>query len=295
MSTFPNLLGCARLAPAAILRVLMAPRITLLVVSVCLAAAVFVAGPAYHELARWTDFVPGAGGRFGQVLFDDVERLHSGTEPHVGASGLLILILAVFFAGGVLAIVGVPSTPGERRAGVGGFLAASGATFFRSLRCWLVFAVLLMLWTWISIGLAKPWLSDKLVTAGNETSMYRFDVGVNIVWLIGFAKLWVARRLALANLVLHDRRSAFLGWSRTVGLALRHPFGTSTAFLVLFLVWGLVLVGCGLAVDTLLAGGSSVLAGIVGSVACGFSWVVLMAAYVLARNLWMLDAEARAR
>ena len=87
---------------------------------------------------------------------------------------MVAMLLWMFFAGGGVACVG--QSP-ERRHGMADFLAASGRFFFRSFRCWLVFALLLVVWTWGTLGVVAPTLQSDHLTGSFEPWMLGFDIG----------------------------------------------------------------------------------------------------------------------
>lgn len=285
-----SFLGCLRLGPAAVGRSLRAPRILLLVAGTMVLIAALEALPVYQEVAKYLHHLPGAEGRYGRLLLEDLERNHPETRLLLGGSGLLAMFLWTFFAGGVLATVGLVSA---RRFGIADFLAASGRFFFRSLRCWFVFLVALLVWTWLSLDLAKPELESFLVDGGDENSLFLFDLGVNVVWFLGFASCWILRRLALARLVLLERRSALLAWLVSIGLLVRRPFRTVAGFTSLFVVWGLGLAACALALDLCLDAELFPLALVLGIVPLFWFQLCLAGSFVLARRLWVLQRSRR--
>jgi hypothetical protein len=173
------------------------------------------------------------------------------------------------------------------------FIGASARWLLRSIRCWVVFAALLALWSWLLLGVAKPYLEAALVEVGNEGSQERFALGLNVTWLVGFAKLWAHRRLSLAHMIVTDRRSALLACMHTALLIVRRPLRTLAAFLGLFAVWALGLAVSGMGLERLLQAEHHGLALAVGVVALVWYQVAIAASWLVARQLVEHDVAAR--
>ncbi|MDP6424174.1 MAG: hypothetical protein QGG14_05490 [Planctomycetota bacterium] len=288
MSAFPNLVGCLAIGPKAIGRVLLSPaKVGIPVLAVAIVSFLLVL-PVWRAVAEALDHHPLAGDRFGRFLYADLERLQPSTNLSLGASMLASMLLWSFFAGGVLVCVG----KGKRRR-FDEFIGASARWLLRSIRCWVVFAALLALWSWLLLGVAKPYLEAALVEVGNEGSQERFALGLNVTWLVGFAKLWAHRRLSLAHMIVTDRRSALLACMHTALLIVRRPLRTLAAFLGLFAVWALGLAVSGMGLERLLQAEHHGLALAVGVVALVWYQVAIAASWLVARQLVEHDVAAR--
>ncbi|MFQ5507342.1 MAG: hypothetical protein ACE5F1_21465, partial [Planctomycetota bacterium] len=191
----------------------------------------------------------------------------------------------------ILACIGITS---GRRLRVSDFLAESGRYFFRSLRTWCLFLLALILWSWAVFGGLLPFLSDLFLAGGSDTRQLVFDLGTSVVWLLGFGLLLALRRLALARLVLLERRSAVVAFFGSIGLVLRRPFSLLTAFAGLFLIWGVGMAVVGLSVNRFIDDGNRLLLALLAGMAGGLvQQGCNMASFVMARRICALDLSDR--
>lgn len=274
-----------RSGPIAFSRVLRSYKIWLFVSSLFLMAAITFVLPIYHELRELLDHLPTAEGYFGGMQLDEIERLHPELKPTLGLYGVVAMLVWTFFGGGACAL-------SEGRAqGLSEFLATCGRFFFRSLRTWLVFIVAFLVWSWIWNDVLIPFLETKLETGGNAKMLFRFVVASEVIFVIGLVKLLMLRRLALARIVLEDRRSAVRAWFSAIGFMVLHPIRTVVGFLGVALIGAIALVSCGIALSAL--GDRFVLGLLVAVLVLVVYQAALLASFAVARLL--LETEIARR
>ncbi len=234
------------------------------------------------------DHVPLASGRAGRFLFEDVERLHPELSLSVGGSALLAMLLWTFFAGGVVSI-------GDKEpssSSLGGFLANCGKRFFVSFRTWVIFVLHLLLWTWVVVDFGRDALAPRFGDLANaEYSMY-VDLAVNLLWLLGFAVLLIVRRLALARIVVFDKKSAILSFYTSLLLLIRRPLRMLLAWMGFGLLVMAVVLALGFLSDRLfLSDDRQGLAFGLSLVALFFLQGSIFASFRMARVIWSFEPK----
>lgn len=242
--------------------------------------------PAYGDLRAALDRLPTARGEFGTMLLGEVERLRPGTRPSIDAWGLLATLCWIFAAGGAATIGGVVDRRERvrpRAISVAAFLGQGGRYFFRSLRTWLIFILLVLLWAWAWRDVAVPFLEERYVLGGDERMQFRYDVIRDVVFAIGVFKLWMLRRLAMGFLVVHERRSALRAWLSALGFLFFHPIRSFFGFGVVAAFGAAALVALSFA---LRFAGERLWAEVLVALAIVFVYqLTLLAAYAVARLL----------
>jgi hypothetical protein len=195
------------------------------------------------------------------------------------------LLLMVFFAGGAVWI-GSKDSGGRK---VSGFLCNAGSNFFRSFRTFLVFLVLLVFWTFF-VGRVGTWLPRAFSEGGNETALFRRELLLTGLWLLGVLTLLFLRRLALARLVLADRGSAILAFFSSLWFLFRHPLALLLSFFGLCALVSVVLLGGSFLVDRFEAVEASALpVFLAGQFVFVTIHASLLASFALAARVWELD------
>ncbi len=284
-SQLPGFFGSLCLGPAALIRVFARPQILLPVFGLFFFLSLFQVLPAWQILHRQLDSTPLADGRGGRLLLEELVRLHPGAEPSIHFGGLLALFLMMFFAGGAV-MIGTQEKAGRK---LSAFLCCAGSNFLRSLRTFLVFLLLLVLWTFVVAKIADA-LPPAFSEGGNETALFRRELLISVLWGMGFFLLLFLRRLALARMVLWDRRSALLAYFSSFWLLLRHPLALFLSCLGLCLIVGLVFLGGSFLVDRFEAVEASALPIFV--LGQGIFLTIqasLLASFALAARVWELD------
>ncbi len=284
-SHFPGLFGSLLLGPAALGRVFRRPKILGLVYGTFLLLSFFQVLPAWQLLHAHLDGTPLSDGRGGRLLLEELVRLHPAADPSIAFTGIIALFLMMFFAGGAVRM-GTEDPAGRK---LGAFLCSAGSNFFRSLRTFLVFLVLLVLWTYL-IGRVATWLPPAFSQGGNETALFRRELGLTVLWILGFLPLLYLRRLALARMVLADRRSALLAFFSSLWLLLRHPLALFLSCLGLCLVGTVVFFVGAFLVDRLEGVEAAVLPiFVVGQIVFLTIHASLLSSFALAARVWELD------
>ncbi len=284
-SNFPGFFGSFLLGPAALGRVFLRPAILGLVYGTFLLLSFFQVLPAWQLLHTHLDGTPLSEGRGGRLLLEELVRLHPSADPSIAFTGIIALFLMMFLAGGAVRM-GTEDAAGRK---LSAFLCSAGANFFRSLRTFLVFLVLLVLWTYL-IGRVATWLPPAFSDGGNETALFRRELGLTLLWILGFLPLLYLRRLALARLVLADRRSAILAFGSSFWLLLRHPLALFLSCLGLCLVGAVIFFAGAFLVDRLEAAEAAALPiFVLGQLVFLTIHASLLASFALAARVWELD------
>ena len=288
--TFPGIWGCSKLGPAAVLSVLRSPRMVG-VVWLALSIPSFLMTLQYFAgLDSVLANNPLAQGREGGLLIPDIARIQPGVAFVFGSLWLPCLLIMTFFAGGILACVGIKA---KRRVGITDFLAESGQYFFRSIRSLVPMLVGLLVWTWSWSQYIEPALTQNDWVAGSESYMYAAALIANLIFLAGFASLLILRRLAIAKLVWEQRHSALLAWGCGVKLLFSRPLACFLAYAGLFTFWATLVVLATLVLDPLFVQESYLLALLVSQLLAFSTVACAMGGQILARKLWTMDAAVR--
>ncbi len=284
-----GLLGGFRAGFSSIARVLRRPSIPVFVWLAFLGLEAALVLPAWEATAAALDRNPLASGRDLSFLLDDLIRRVPSVVVELRASPLVAMLLSTFFAGGAVLDLGLR---GRRPRVLQGFLADSGRAFPASFRCFLVFLLSILCWSWF-VGLARGLLPEAARAGRDEAAAFAGNLAVMGIWLGGFGLLWILRRLALARMLLEDRRSALLSWFAALWLLLRRFPTILAGYSGLFLVWGIGVTITTLAVGRFLAGDRFLPALLVGQAGAILQKICLLASFVHAGNVWAVDRRAR--
>jgi len=297
--SFPSLFGCIRLPFWALFQTLKSPLALLLMAGIVVTTAAVKVADAHVAVAKALDHQPlaaGVGGKTdlyrnaweGRFLLADVQRVIEAATVRLEASPMLVVLLFMFFAGGILSCIGIKTT---RRLRISDLLAESGRFFFRSFRTWVLFFVSLVVWNWVLRSWVVTPLRGLVIQGGEDTRQIVFAIAAGVVWGLGLAILLAVRRLSLARLVLRDQRSAVLAFFGSLGLIIRRPLRTLTITLVLVLTWAIGMAAIGIAIDRLFETNQLLPVLLVGIGGAVFSTACTVASFVLARRIWTLDGE----
>ncbi|MEZ5987556.1 MAG: hypothetical protein R3F30_00215 [Planctomycetota bacterium] len=244
---FPGALACFGFGVAAFFRALSRPWVLLLAWATYTALALPMVVPLYGSLDAALSHNPLAQGHWGQVLLAEHDRVFPGLGRVSAWLPLLSALVMTLLAPGLVRCVhGAP-----RSRGLGALLAESGRLLPRSLRSLLPALVLLILWTWLWKAFIDPFLLGLDWTNADADRAFRVGLASKLVAGIGVFKVLMLRRLALARLVVEDRRSATWAWLWALGWYARHPLRTWAAYLGLLLVWVVVVSAGSTALDLL--------------------------------------------
>ena len=284
-SRLPGFFGSLVLGPTTIGRIFRRPSILALVYGAFFFLSLFQVFPAWQVLHANLDVTPLSDGRGGRLLLEELVRIHPDADPSIVFTGIISLVLMMFFAGGAV-MMGTEDPAGRK---ISSFLCSAGTNFFRSFRTFLVFLVLLIFWTFL-LGRVVTWLPPAFSRGGNETALFRRELGLSVFWFLGFFLLLYLRRLALARIVLTDKRSAILAYFSSIWFLLRHPLVLFLSCFGLCLVGTIVLLGGAFLVQRFEAAEASALPIFVtGQMVFLTLQASLLGSFALAARLWELD------
>ncbi len=203
------------------------PRVLFLAWSIVTVPAILVALPMWEAYDQALSHHPGTSFLLDQALDTDFDRLESPGLP-VLAGALFVFLAFVFLAGGILATVGT-----KDRFVFSTCLAEGGRGFVRNLRVMLGLVVVCLLVFWgrdaLDSQLRSVWLYD-VDPAAVAVPLWLFDLRwgyllelLDWFWGFVFIGLVFTSKVAMAQLIVHQRRSAFLAWTTAIARVLRRP------------------------------------------------------------------------
>ena len=231
---------------------------------------------------------PGAGIRVDQSLDSDLVRLNQTLVPDITLAMILSLFVMTFLGGGILASVGT-----SQRFSYSGFLANSAYFFTRNLRALILFLVPLFLVNWGIIALLA-WLQQDYLRQANPGGPWilpqwiNLEVGLaalGVLLAVAFYTVAFAYKVSRAILVVHDRHSALMAWSQSLGKILLSPIRTFLVVAGLIVVWQAVAIALGVMNSWLLETTEDLLLGaVMGQISMMWLSVVNVATFVAARR-----------
>lgn len=229
-----------------------APRVVLFAWLVIAVAAATVVWPALAATETALLHHPGAGSLQDQALDSDLRRLQPEATLQLEGAWLLGLFLFLWLGGGILSHVG----RGER-VSFTHFLSSCGGLFLRNLRVLILGCVPAALLFW-GVDAFRGWAGETWLVDQDPGAvlvpLWIWDLRWDHLLFAGdlfrgllFLGVAFAAKVAMAEFVVHGRRSALVAWLTAAGHLLRRPLRCALVLLALSALWmaGAFLVGMG--------------------------------------------------
>ncbi|HCA81232.1 MAG TPA: hypothetical protein DEP53_15985 [Bacteroidetes bacterium] len=170
------------------------------------------------------------------TVFQDFLNLHDANLQTVLGQVLSVLVLSMllqtFLAGGILAVL----QDQQKKYSSPSFFKGCGTYFFRFLRLFLLFGVILIVAALVLGGIATALAEGMTENATSEVTEFWIRIAVFVLFLLPMMLVLMAADYAKIHMVLHDGLSAFRSCGEGFAFVFRRFFSTFGLEILMLLI-----------------------------------------------------------